>query len=354
MAFKRITFLLLFLSSLIYAAKVKDITNIVGVRDNQLVGYGLVVGLNGTGDGTTSVFTTQSLANLLASVNVKIDAAAIKSKNIAAVMVTATIPPFARQGDKIDISVSSIGDAKSLEGGNLIMTPLKGVNGMIYALAQGVVSTGGFNAGGKGQKNHVTAATIRNGALVEKEVSVNLSKATDSTLSLKDDNFQNALKIQNAINKAFGRPVALAQDSRTIKLSRPENMTAVEFLARTGEVSIDPDRENKIVIDEKTGTVIAGAEIRIDPVVITHGDITIKVRDQNSVDPKPDGKKVVDLGDGSMASIDTNIVSSAKGEMTISSLMRALQKLGAKPKDIISIIETMKSAGALHADLEVI
>lgn len=354
MKLARLSLFIIFFSSALLAAKVKDISNIVGVRDNQLVGYGLVVGLNGTGDGTTSVFTTQSLSNLLASVNVKIDANAIKSKNIAAVMVTATIPPFAKQGDKIDISVSSIGDAKSLEGGNLIMTPLKGVNGMIYALAQGVVSTGGFNAGGKGQKNHVTAATIRNGALIEKELGLSLEKAQGATLSLKGDNFQNALKVQNAINKAFGSPVAFAQDSRTIKLQKPTNMSPVEFLAKAGDVNIDPDRQNKIVIDEKTGTVIAGADIRIDPIVITHGDITIKVRDQKDTDPKADGKKVVDLGDGSTAALDTNIVSNSKGEMTISSLMRALQKLGAKPKDIISIIETMKSAGALHADVEII
>ncbi len=354
MKLAKISVILLFLSTALFAAKVKDISNIVGVRDNQLVGYGLVVGLNGTGDGTTSVFTTQSLSNLLASVNVKIDANAIKSKNIAAVMVTATIPPFAKQGDKIDIYVSSIGDAKSLEGGNLIMTPLKGVNGMIYALAQGVVSTGGFNAGGKGQKNHVTAASIRNGALIEKELGISLTKTTTATLSLKVDNFQNAVKVQDAINKTFGTPVAFAQDSRTIKLVKPENMSPVEFLAKAGEISVDPDRSNKIVIDEKTGTVIAGADIRIDPIVITHGDITIKVRDQVAADPKPDGKVVVDIGDGSTASIGTNIVSSSAGEMTISSLMRALQKLGAKPKDIISIIETMKTAGALHADLEVI
>jgi flagellar P-ring protein FlgI len=338
----------------LFAAKVKDITNIVGVRDNQLVGYGLVVGLNGSGDGTTSVFTTQSLANLLASVNVKIDANAIKSKNIAAVMVTANIPPFAKQGDKIDIYVSSIGDAKSLEGGNLIMTPLKGVNGMIYALAQGVVATGGFNAGGRGQKNHVTAATLKNGALIEREIGINLSKTDATVLSLKTENFQNALKIQNAINKVMGSPVAFAQDSRTLKLTRPENMSPVEFIAKVGEVAIEPERTSKIVIDEKTGTIIAGSDIKIDPVVITHGDITIKVRTQNDADPKADGKKVVDMGDGVVTQIDNNVISSLQSQMTVSSLMRALQKLGAKPRDIISIIEAMKTAGALHADLEVI
>ena len=352
MAYVRLVFFTLFLSTSLFATKVKDISNIVGVRDNQLVGYGLVVGLNGTGDGVTSAFTTQSLANLLASVNVKLSPNAIMTKNIAAVMVTASIPPFSKQGDKIDIYVSSIGDAKSLEGGNLIMTPLKGVNGMIYALAQGVVSTGGFNAGGKGQKNHVTAATIRNGALIEKEIDINLDKASSTMLSLKEDNFQNALKVQNAINKIFGSPVAFAQDSRTIKLARPVNLSPVEFLAKVENANIEPERENKIVIDEKTGTVIAGADIRIDPIVITHGDITIKVRDQKSLDPKADGKQVVDLGDGTTAALNTNIVSNPNGEMTISSLMRALQKLGAKPKDIISIIETMKTAGALHADLE--
>jgi flagellar P-ring protein precursor FlgI len=338
----------------LFATKVKDLANIVGVRDNQLIGYGLVVGLNGTGDGSTSVFTTQSLSNLLATVNVKIDPKDIKSKNIAAVMVTATIPPFSRQGDKVDLYVSSIGDAKSLEGGTLLLTALKGVDGRIYALGQGTISTGGFNAGGKGQKNHVTSATLRNGGLIEREIPFNIAQKDGVMLSLKQANFQNAIKIQNAINKWIGSSVAFAEDSRTIKLLKPETQSMVEFLAKVQNIVVEAEKENKIVIDEKTGTVVAGADIKIEPVVITHGDITIKVRADGAKEPEADGKNIVDMGDGTKVGIVSNIVSSPASQMTLSTLMRALQKLGAKPRDVISIIEAMKSAGAIRAELEII
>jgi flagellar P-ring protein precursor FlgI len=338
----------------LFATRVKDLANVVGVRDNQLIGYGLVVGLNGTGDGSTSVFTTQSLANLLASVNVKINAADIKSKNIAAVTVTANIPAFSRQGDKVDVYVSSIGDAKSLEGGTLLLTALKGVDGRIYALSQGTISTGGFNAGGKGQKNHVTAATLRGGGLIEREIPFNIAQKDGVMLSLKQANFQNALKMQDTINKKIGQGVAFAEDSRTLKLLKPANLSMVEFLARVQEVTVEVEKENKIIIDEKTGTVVAGADVRIDPVIITHGDITIKVRAAGAKEPDADGKTVIDLGDETKVGLGSNIVSTGSTQMTLSTLMRALQRLGAKPRDVISIIEAMKSAGAIRADLEII
>ena len=338
----------------LFATKIKDLANIVGVRDNQLIGYGLVVGLGGTGDGSTSVFTTQSLSNLLATVNVKIDPKDIKSKNIAAVMVTANIPAFSRQGDKVDVYVSSIGDAKSLQGGTLLLTALKGVDGRIYALSQGVISTGGFNAGGKGQKNHVTSATLKSGGLIEREIPFDLAQKENVTMSLKQASFQNAIKIQDAINAAFGQKTAFASDSRTIKLSKPAQLSSVEFVARVQDVTVNPEKENKVVIDEKTGTIIAGSEIRIDPVVITHGDITIKIRAEGSKEPDADGKTVIDMGDGAKLGTTTNVVSASASQMTLSTLMRALQKLGAKPRDVISVVEAMKSAGAIKADLEVI
>jgi len=338
----------------LFATRVKEMANIVGVRDNQLIGYGLVVGLNGTGDGSTSVFTTQSLSNLLATVNVKIDPKDIKSKNIAAVMVTANIPAFSRQGDKVDVSVSSIGDAKSLEGGTLLLTALKGVDGRIYALGQGTISTGGFNAGGKGQKNHVTAATLRNGGLIEREIPFDIAKKDGVMLSLKQANFQNALKIQDSINKSIGQGIAFAEDSRTLKLIKPANLSMVEFISRVQDLTIDAQKENKIIIDEKTGTVVAGADVRIDPVVITHGDITIKVRPESAKEPDVDGKTVIDLGDKTRVGLNSNIVAAPSNEMTLSTLMRALQRLGAKPRDVISIIEAMKSAGAIRADIEII
>ncbi len=350
---KKLLFLA-FLCVQLFAVKVGEISSVVGVRDNQLIGYGLVVGLNNNGDGNTQVFTMQTLANVLDNMNIKAQASNIKSKNIAAVMVTATIPAFSKQGDKLSVYVSSVGDAKSLEGGTLLMTPLKGPDGNTYAIAQGTVAVGGFNTGGKGQKNHVTAGTIKSGALVEQEIPVSIFGAKHANLSLKKDSFTNAIRVQNALNKTFSGQVAQAVDSRSITLSKPQNLTMPEFLARVQEVQVELERYNRVVIDEKTGTIIAGADIPISPIVITHGDITVKIRSNKANQPEADGKTIIDYGDGLNISADNLITTVPKDEMTISSLMRALQKLGAKPKDIISIIESLKAEGALHADLEII
>ena len=205
------------LAQAVHAEKIGDIASIVGVRSNQLIGYGLVIGLNGTGDKTSSKFTMQSIANMLEGVNVKVSPESIKSKNVAAVVVTADLPPFARQGDKLDIKISSIGDAKSLESGILVMTPLTAVDGNIYAIAQGAVTTG--------SSANLLNATIAQGAVVEREVAYNLSQQQDLTLSLKSANFQNAIKIQHVLNETFGQESAVAIDSRTIKLRLPENLT---------------------------------------------------------------------------------------------------------------------------------
>lgn len=338
------------------ATRVKEIANVVGVRENQLIGYGLVVGLNGTGDGSTSVFTTQSLSNLLANVNVKIDPAAIKSKNIAAVIVTAKLPSFGRQGDKIDVSVSSIGDAKSIEGGTLLLTPLKAVDGKIYALAQGPVAIGGVNAGGggggKAQKHQTTGASIFNGAIIEREVAYDLAGMESASLSLKKSNFHNAVALQKAINETFGSSVATAIDPSTVKLSRPKTMSMVEFLAAVEEVAVTIEKPlPKVVVDERTGTVIAGADIPLQPVVITHGEITIKVRPQTPSDKVGTGD--IAIGDQVTVGTQSNIVTDGGG-LTLSAIARSLQKLGSKPKDIIAIIEALKKAGAYDAELEII
>ena len=338
----------------LFAVKIGEVSSVVGVRDNQLIGYGLVIGLNNNGDGNTQIFTMQTLANVLDNMNIKAQVANIKSKNIAAVMVTATIPAFAKQGDKLNINVSSVGDAKSLEGGTLVMTPLKGPDGNTYAVAQGPVAVGGFNTGGKGQKNHVTAGSIKSGALVEKEIPVSMFNMKTANLSMHIENFANAIRVQNAINKTFQIQVAQAVDSRNIALNKPAYLTMPEFLAKVQDVQVELERRNKVLIDEKTGTIIAGADIPISPIVITHGDITIKIRADKPNQPAPDGKNTVMAGDGLAISTNDLIVTAPKEEITISSLMRALQKLGAKPKDIISIIESMKSEGALQAELELI
>lgn len=326
------TLLLFFFSTTsLFAAKVKDITNIVGVRENQLIGYGLVVGLQGTGDGTTSKFTAQSLANLLQSANLNINQNDIKSKNIAAVMVTAKLPAFGRQGDRVDVMVSSIGDAKSLEGGTLLLTPLKGLDGRIYAISQGAITVGGFNSGGGvGQKNHTTAGKVINGAIIEREVAYDLYNKQYATLSLENSSFENAIRIQDVINAFYGVKVAIAMDPRTIKLKKPDNLSMIEFLAAVEDMNIETDTVQKVIVQERTGTVISGVDITVKPINVTHGNFSIAI-DEKFLDPEK-GEKTI----------------------TIASVTQALQRLGASPKDIISILEAIKKAGALDAELEVI
>lgn len=345
-----LSFILLSAFSTLYAQRLGDVANVIGVRENQLIGYGLVVGLNGTGDGSSSEFTLRSLSNLLQTVNVKIDPADIKSKNIAAVVVTAKLPPFARQGDKLDVSVSSIGDAKSLQGGNLLLTPLKGVDGKIYSLAQGSLSIGGMNGKEKGQLNHPASANIFGGALVEREIEYDLHEQEFVNLSLKEANFNTAVSVQNELNKKFGKKIAVATDSRTIRLMRPEGHSTVEFLAKTLDVDVTYEKEEKIVIDERTGTIVSGINIKVDPVVVTHGDITIKIE---AADIGADEKNIDIGGDVKIAGSE-NRIKIKQESMTVANIARALNKLGAKPKDIISILENIKRSGAITAKLEII
>jgi len=307
--------LYIFITSNLFAEKIKDISSIIGVRNNQLIGYGLVVGLNGTGD-SSSKFTSQTLSNLLKNVNVKVDPKDIKSKNVAAVMVTATLPPFAREGDKIDVTVSSIGDAKSLQGGVLLITPLKGVNGKIYALAQGPITMGGFNLkGGKKQKHFTTNVKVINGATVERAVVWDLYHRKFATLSLNKSDFNLAIKVQNIINNHFKQKVAVATDPRTVQLKKPNNLSMPEFLAKVENLNINLPQENVIVIDERTGTVVTGGNIIVKPTVIVYGDFTITIKKSTS----------------------------------IMELTKDLKKFQVTPQDLISIIENLKMANNITA-----
>ncbi len=309
--------LIAFFFNFIFAQTLKDISNIVGVRSNQLIGYGLVVGLKGSGD-SSSKFTNQTLSNLLKNVNIKLNPKDIKSKNVAAVMVTATLPPFAREGDKIDVTVSSIGDAKSLEGGVLLITPLKGVNGKIYALAQGPITIGGFNLkGGKKQKHFTTTVKVINGATVERAVTWDIYHQKYATMSLKKSDFELAIKVQNIINNFYHQQVAIAIDPRTIRLKKPDNLTMPEFLAKIEDLPITLPKENIVVIDERTGTVVAGSNITINPVVIMYGNFTIRIDKKTSV----------------------------------LELTQNLQKVKATPQDIIAILENLRASNALNAKL---
>ena len=347
----RIALVLMFALVSLYASKISSVANVVGVRDNQLIGYSLVVGLKKTGDGTTSQFTLQSIANMLKAMNIDMAPSAIKSKNVAAVVVTAKLAPFSRQGDRFDVTVSSIGDAKSIEGGTLLMTPLKGVDGKIYGLAQGAVSIGGKNERGASSESHPTSGTVFGGGLVEREINHDLYNQQYITLSLKEASFKNAVAVQKTINGYYSTPVAVAIDPRTIKLKRPENRSMIEFLADVQSLEIDYKPEAKIIINERTGTIVAGVDIGVKPVVITHGDITIKILARDTL-PTPEGGVVVDQD--MVIGLNENEVYTKQGTTTVANIARSLQKLGATPKDIISILEAIKSAGAITADLEVI
>ena len=343
-------YILLFLFSALHATKISDVSSIVGVRENQLIGYSLVVGLRKTGDGTTSKFTLQSISNMLKAMNIDMNPIDIKSKNVAAVVVTATMKPFARQGDKFDVTVSSIGDAKSLEGGTLLMTPLKGVDGKIYALAQGAISIGGRNERGAGSESHPTAGVVINGGFIEREINMDLYHQEYATLSLKESGFSNAVAVQKAINRYYDTQVAVAMDSRSIRLQRPKNRSMIEFLAEVQGLDMHYVPKDKIIINEKTGTIVAGVDIELKPVILTHGDITIKIVEQKDLQ-KPKGSMVVDQD--LVIGMNENEIYTRAGTTTVANLVRSLQKLGATPKDIISILEAMKSAGSISAELKV-
>jgi len=346
---KNLLLLLLFITTL-NATKINDVSNIVGVRENQIIGYSLVVGLEKTGDGTTSKFTLQSISNMLKAMNIDMRPIDIKSKNVAAVVVTATMKPFARQGDMFDVVVSSIGDAKSLEGGTLLMTPLKGVDGKIYALAQGSVSIGGRNLRGNGNLSHPTTGTVFNGGFIEREININLYNQQYATLSLKEADFKNAVAVQKAINNYYNTQVAVATDSRSVKLKRPDNRSMIEFLAEVQEIDMNYRPKNKIIINERTGTIVAGVDIELKPIILTHGDITIKIVEQENI-ISPTGSMAVDKN--LVIGLNENEIYTKKGTTTVANLVRSLQKMGATPKDIISILEAMKSAGSISADLKV-
>ena len=308
----------------LYSAKIKDISNILGVRENELTGYGLVIGLNGTGDKSNSKFTMQAVSNMLETMNIKVSPDDIKSKNVAAVIVSAKLPPFARVGDKIDISVSSLGDAKSLSGGTLVLTPLSSIDGNVYAIAQGNISN---------LSNSLTV-TIPQAGTIERELVYDIYNKPNATLSLKDADFGNAINIQKTINNHFKDNLALAKDPRTISLTKPNNMGMVEFLSMVGDIDIVYQKNDKIIIDEQSGIIITGSEIRITPITISHGDMIIKIIDSTNIQNQ----------------IQNNLIVANKP--TISSLVSALQKIGTSSSNIISILNAIKKSGAINVDIE--
>ena len=342
--------------------RIKDVAKVQGVRTNQLVGYGLVTGLAGTGDSNTLAQTRQSLANLLKSFGLTVNDAQIKAKNVAAVMVTAQLPAFAKPGDTIDMTVSSMGDAKSLQGGILLQTPLKAANGQVYAVGQGPVSTGGYSAGSSGssqQKNFPTTGTTPNGAIVEREVPTQLMSPSGSiTIALSQPDFTTAARIGEAIDTRFG-PISMTRDPGTIVVTVPSQYgsNVVGFIASLEELYINPDTIAKVIINERTGTIVMGANVTIDAVAVAQGGLSIRIDKTTDVSQPPPfsyGSTVVTNNTSVEVKEDKANVMVLPATANVGDVVNALNAIGATPRDLISILQAMKAAGALHADLQII
>ncbi len=345
--------------------RIKDIAKVQGVRANQLVGYGLVMGLNGTGDSNKTLEVLQSVANMLRRFGVTIDQASLKTKNVAAVVVTATLPPFVREGDTIDVTVSSMGDAKSIQGGTLIQTPLQAGNGEVYAVAQGAVSTGGFTAGNSGgntrQKNFPTVGLTPNGAIVERTVEEDLGKDGTISLSLAQPDFTTASRIAQAINARYAGVATAANPGRVdVRIPPHFRNNLVSFVAGIEEMPIMPDNIAKVVMNERTGTIVMGGDVAVDNIAITQGGISISIETEEDVSqPMPfnmgSGAKTVTTKNENVNVAEeqaNTIVLDATAN--VNDIVGALNAVGATPRDIISILQAIKAAGALHAELEII
>jgi flagellar P-ring protein precursor FlgI len=344
-----------------HAVRIKDIAEIEGVRRNQLVGYGLVVGLNGTGDGKKSEFTIQSMARMLEKMGMAVDPDDIKVENVAAVMITAELPPFARTGSNIDVLVSSIGDAENLQGGTLLFTPLKAANGKVYAVAQGPVSTGGFSAKGAGgsvQKNFPTVGRVVGGAVVEKEVSSNFAQKRTISLALNSPDFTTASRVAQAINSALNDYLAQTPDAGTIKVKVPERYygNIVALVSLMEGLDVTPDAVAKVVLNERTGTVVMGENVRISTIAIAHGNLSIQIKESSDVSqplPFSQGETVVTPETDIFVKEDKSLLFLVDSGVNIGEVVRALNALGVSPRDLIAIFQALRAAGALQAKLEI-
>jgi flagellar P-ring protein FlgI len=346
-------------------ARLKDISEIEGIRDNQLIGYGLVVGLAGTGDKQQTIFSVQTLGNMLQTlgVNVQNQISTIQVRNIAAVFVTATLPPFARPGLHIDVTVSSIGDAKSLAGGTLLLTPLRAADGNIYAAAQGPLIIGGYSAGTATNAkvvNHPTVGRIPEGALVERDNSVNLTAFRVLSLLLRDPDFETAEDASRAINQDLGKNLAHTVDSRRIVIDdyHSSGMELPALLAKMGEVPVHTKPPARVVVNERTGTVVMGGHVTISACAILHGNLSIQVSTELQVSqPAPFAKtgqtEVVQQTTVQAQESPLQAVHLKEGA-TVEELIRGLQTMGASARDVVAILQAIKQAGALNADLEVL
>ena len=339
---------------------IRDLATIEGVRENPLIGYGMVVGLAGTGDRRQTMFSAQTLGNILLKMGVTIPASAVSVKNVAAVFVTASLPPFARPGTQIDVTVSSIGDATSLEGGTLLLAPLYAADGQVYAEAQGPVTLGGYTAGRTGnskQVNHPTAGRVPNGGLVERDTSLDLRKLSTIALLAREPDFRTTRDMAAAINREIGAAVATAIDGRRVELNNLPAAGIPELLARLMGLKVEIHPHAKVVVSERTGTIVMGKDVRLTAVSILHGDLTVEISTEYQVSqPAP-------FSQGQTATVPQTTVEAKEEKVkhiglsegaSVQQLVDGLQAIGATARDVVAILQAIKAAGALQAELEVI
>lgn len=346
------------INALANGSRIKDVTMLAGARENQLVGYGIVTGLAGDGD-KNPVYTIQSVANMLQRFGVTVPAAALSSKNVAAVMITAEVPPFVKNGTRLDVTISALGDAKTLQGGVLLQTPLMGADGKVYAVAQGTVAVGGFiggNGGGSVQKNHPTVAQISGGALVEREIPTEIVQNNFVELLLREPDFTSAARVAAAVNTVFTNS-AEAVDSMSVRVRVPEvhAKSPVQFISQVEAIEVMPDTSARIIVNERTGTIVATSRIRISPCAVSHGELTISIANTDEVSQP---SAFSQTGETAVTTrTDTN-VAEKKARFVVMQEMPSIEKvaaglnaIGVTPRDMMAIFQAMKQAGALQAEL---
>lgn len=340
--------------------RVKDVTTVQSARPSPIIGYGLVAGLNRTGDRRQAVLSSQSLANMLSRMGLNVPTDQVRVENVALVLVTAELPPFARPGTRLDVTVSSVGDARSLMGGTLLATPLRGADSSVQVLAQGPLSVGGFGAGQGGntiQVNHVTVGRIPGGGMVQSAPPVELLEGGRLTLTLRDPDFDTARRLAEAVNADLGAGAAQASDAASVSVNVPDRFRAspVELIARLEMLPLDVDSPARVVINERTGTAVVGAGVRLAPAAVAHGNLSVRISTQLTVSqPNPLSRNgetvVVPQTDVDIESAEGQLVALPEGA-TLDAVVRALNSLGASPRDIIAILQALKTAGALRAEI---
>ncbi|GAB7140704.1 flagellar basal body P-ring protein FlgI [Deferribacterales bacterium RsTz2092] len=365
------SYVVIFATDALAVVKIRDMVNVEGIRDNQIVGYGLVVGLNGTGDKNQTKFTGRSLVNMLERIGITVDENTVKVKNVAAVMVTASLPPFAKPGQNIDVTISSIGDAKSIEGGTLVLTPLSAPNGQVYAVAQGSVSVGGQGntggtAGGTGKKSHLTSGRIPNGAVVERDIPFKMN--TDKIeLSFNKYSLADVVNVKTTINKFIGSEVASITSPSNVSVKLPadglKGSSYYDFLNSLLNLEIQPETFAKVILDERTGTIVMGSDVRISTVAISHGSLNITIADGVRIDrtqdvSAPSAEEATEENPNPALpepnkQRDNRVMMLPDG-VSVSDLVKALNAIGVGAGELMAILQSIKAAGALHADIQVI